>query len=462
MLAVFCIVAVLHAGEDKTAAKENLLIVSPATESAFNLEWGRYPRDVRAVYSLRHGVPTLSLFVQEAENVKADWRQVYRGIPVAEGQRLEASLRAEGNAHGGHGPSVSLSFFDEKNQRIAHTDMFLGNGATGLRGVKLWAEAPKLAATAQLGLFLHGFGEAHFSEMQVRRVPGAKMPPEDGRVVLSVTNEKTASLVGFGFEDDGWFYNQENAKRGVMPDDIALREERIAWIQPDYVRMFFWYNDWNPSLDAETFTWDSDNMLSHYRTLDLYQRLKARVNVCGVEWAVKDPWENPERLARAIGALMEHLVVTQGYTCIQDYTLTNEPDIFFARSVERESQSFETFVNLHQCVAAEFKRRGLNLNIIGSDDGNNRSWFERCVSDDVYFELSDLFASHFYFPINVVPMVRHIFADRIALLDAREPAKDFIVAELGFSDERMRPPSENPLMQEYSYGCDRLERVVRS
>ena len=433
-----------------TVWAESTMFTTPATEERFQQKWRRYPEALNVTYQIAAAGPIISLYVEKRQDAEAVWNRVYNTVSAMPGQRFEAAVAVEGNSNGGNGPTVSLNFLDNTGKRIEHTDMFLGNGATGRRQVKLWAQAPENTVSVQLSLLLHGFGEAHYSDISVKRLEDVGALPADAGVVLSVTNEKTTALTGIGYEDDGWFYNQENAARGVSETDIALREARIEWMAPDYVRMFFWYNDWNPSLDAATFTWDSDNMRSHYRTLDVYQRLGTRVNICGVEWAVKDPWTNPERLARAIGALLEHLIKEKGYSCIEDYTLTNEPDIFFARSIERDAQSFETFVKLHQCVHDEFKRRGLNLNIVGSDDGNNRTWFERCVSDDVYFELSDRFASHFYFPLNVVPLANRIFADRVALLSARTPVKAFIIGELGFADERMKPPADNPLMREYA------------
>ncbi|MCK5862899.1 MAG: hypothetical protein KAH38_10460 [Candidatus Hydrogenedentes bacterium] len=451
MLSVIYMALLLPGFITGSVMDEKLLIVSPVTEELFLSEWSRYPETLQVEYGTAEKTPRLSLSVEKKMDAKAEWNRIYKTIPIIPGQRLNACACAEGVTEGGHGPTVTLSFLDADGKRIAHTDMFLGSGVTGKRVVKLWAEAPPQSVSAQVVLLLHGFGEAHFSDIAVQQIPGAVAPPDEKGVVLSVSNDLTTGLVGIGFEDDGWFYNPENAAKGVGAAAIKIREDRIAWMQPDYVRMFFWYNDWNKSLDAKTFTWDSANMLSHYRTLDLYQQLGVRVNVCGVEWAVKDPWEDPKQLARAIGALLEHLVVEKGYTCIQDFTLTNEPDIFFARSVEREAQSFDTFVVLHQCVVAEFERRGLQLNIVGSDDGNNRSWFERCVANDTYFEMSDLFASHFYFPLNVVPMLSHILADRTAILKARTPHKRFIIGELGFADERMQPPADNPLMGEYPY-----------
>lgn len=430
---------------------ENILIATPVTEDSFLSEWKCHPAELRFEYDAAAGEPVLSLFVEAKPEAKPEWNRVYKSVSAAPGQRFEAVVLVEGDTAGGNGPTVTVSFLDAANKRIAHTDMFLGNGATGKRSVKLWAEAPQDTAQVQLSLLLHGFGETHFSGISLVRLADVSAPPDSNGVKITVTEDMTTALIGAGFEDDGWFYNPDNAARGADEAAIKIREERITWMEPDYVRMFFWYRDWNPSLDAATFTWDSDNMLSHYRTLDLYQRLGARVNVCGVEWGVKDPWENPEQLARTIGALLEHLIVEKGYTCIRDYTLTNEPDIFFARSVERQAQSFDTYVKLHRCVKNEFAQRGLSLNIVGSDDGNNRTWFERCVGSDDYFAQCDLFASHFYFPINVVPMAHHILSDRVGLLRDRDPQKEFIIGEMGFADARMQPPDINPLMGEYPY-----------
>ena len=466
MLTAICILMLSHGAVDKGEAATQAAIVAPATEAAFEDEWNRHPQSLHVAYTSHHNKPTISVSVERDEDARVEWNNAVASVPARAGERFAAKATAEGiDVDGGNGVAVSLAFFDADDKRIGHIDTFVGPGTTGRRNAKLWAEAPENTASVRLLLLLHGFGEAHFSEMQVTRLPEAGLPPDAEGVVVSVTDEKTTDLIGFGFEDDGWFYNQENAARGVGPDDFRIREERIAWMAPDYVRMFFWYNDWNPSLDAETFTWESDNMLSHYRTLDLYQELGARVNVCGVEWAVEDPWANPERLARAIGALLEHLIVDRGYTCIQDYTLTNEPDIFFARAVERPAQDFDLFVELHRHVAAEFERRGLELNIVGSDDGHNRVWFAHCVQHEAYYDLSDLFASHFYFSSEAMPLVRHVIEDRIALLEARAgdgPRKDFIIAELGFSDERTQPPSINPLMREYPYALMSMSTFMDS
>lgn len=266
-------------------------------------------------------------------------------------------------------------------------------------------------------------------------------------MVLTVTDEIACeSFIGFGVEDDGWFYAPENLAHGITQEDVALREGRMGWMRPQWVRMFFWHQDWCPSGDWETFTFDSPNMESHYRTLDLYQRLGARVNVTGVEWGMPDAYGQPERAARGIGALLEHLTRAKRYTCVRDWTLTNEPNGAFVEL----GYTFERFVEIHRLVKEEFARRGLAVNIVGSDDTDGFEWFARCVKDDAYFAAADLFSSHRYLRHTERSKATQFFEDRLGLLAARSPRKPFVVGEFGFQDERSGTFA-NPLMETYPY-----------
>lgn len=428
------------------AAQPGNVLANPDFSS--NLEsWQRHPGDTRATVLGAPPKAMLRLEVDDTEEVT--WRHVFQGWPAAPGQMFRAEAEGRGeNIHDGHGLFLSIAFYDADNRRIAHNDTAIQPGLDGWTPMIARGCAPEGTVRAALMLLLHGRGHADFRKVRLIRLPDRAPAPEADNALITVTGDQTCdALIGFGAEDDGWFYNPENAAQGADEAAIALREARIEWMQPDYIRMFFWYNDWNPSLDAETFTWDSPNMRSHYRALDLYQRLGARVNVTGVEWAVKNPWENPEQLAKAIGALLEHLIKTKGYTCVQDWTLSNEPNLFYIKSGE----SFEKFVRLHQLVAAQCRERGLTVNIVGSDDGDGEIWFARCVNNDAYFEACDLFASHFYLHKSALPFAGDLFRGRVAMLEARTPKKPFIVAEFGLMDERTQPPDKNPYMQEYPY-----------
>ena len=390
------------------------------------------------------------LVLRTPMDVEPSWRHVSQSLPSSPGERFEFQVEARGiDYKEGRGPLASVQFFNDENQRVGYSDAYGFVPTMEWRSLTARGEAPEGATQVRAAMMLHGRGEVQFRSPALRQLPDAAPLPESSEVAVRVRDEVSVdSLIGFGAEDDGWFYNEQNAQHGVDEEGIAIREGRIRYMNPDWIRMFFWYRDWNPSLDGETYTWDSDNMQSHYRTLDLYQELGARVTIAGVEWTYTEQWKDPESLARAIGDLLEHLIVTKGYTCIQDWTLSNEPNLFFHNG---EEGSFERFIEIHMLVAEEIERRGLDVNIVGSDDGDGLDWFQACVHHENYHALTGLYASHTYFNPPDLPFVRDFFEDRLALLRAHPPERPFVMAEFGFTDDRTAHPSTNPLMEEYPY-----------
>ncbi|MBP8130729.1 MAG: hypothetical protein KA184_14210 [Candidatus Hydrogenedentes bacterium] len=409
-------------------------------------QWAVWPECARVELAETEAGAAVRISVGADQDVS--WRQAIRRFPVKPGQRFQASVRVLGaDLRDGAGAGLSIGFYDQEDQRISHAEEYCNREVLPWSPVVVRGEAPPGACVMRYVLVLHGRGDAYFHAPRLLDLGTASAPPEDGMVTVRATDEVVCdSLLGFGFEDDGWFYSMQNAERGVDDAAVALREKRVAWLEPDWVRMFFWYHDWNPNLDAAEFTWESDNMRSHYRSLDLYQRIDARVTICGVEWGMPQVFADPHRLSQAIGELLEHLIVAKGYTCVRDWTLTNEPNLFYAP----KGNTFDRYREIHRLVRAECERRGLSVNIAGSDDGRGAPWFQHCVRDDDYFALADLFASHFYLSPPEVPFAERIFRDRVELLRARTPVKPFVVAEFGLQDWRTEPPDKNPLMREYS------------
>jgi len=372
------------------------------------------------------------------------FRQQYA---VAPGTLVSATVDARAvGIRDGYGVYIALEFYDEKGQRISVSQSGAAPPDVSWRKLAVRSIAPPAAAKAQLCLILNGHGEGNFSGVSVSATPGAVPALPDGPVTLTVTGEKVCpSLRGFGAEDDGWFYNAGNAAHGVSQEDCTLREARIRWMNPAWVRMFCWYKDWNPSGDWETFDFDSDNMRSHYRALDLYQSLGTTVNIVGVEWGLPK-FDDLEKTARAIGALFEHLVREKGYTCVREWTLSNEPNTTWVQ----RGNSFEEFVRMHELVKAEFARRSLPVRILGSDDTSGLSWFEDCVRSDRYFASADYFASHLYTPFSDCGLAPFFFDDRLAILRTRNPEKQLVIAEFGFQDARSGT-LVNPIMETYPY-----------
>lgn len=428
-----------------SAAPENLLSNPAFADGAKG--WSAYPAGLEIVTDAEAGVASITV----GEDRKADdWYQVNQRFDVKPGQRLALRVETRGrNTRDGQGVVVSLAFHDAQGKRLAFADSYQKPPMRGWMPAVCRATVPEGAAYGSAVLILHGRGEASFRNPSVRHAGGIPSQTPEGTATITVTDTVVCpALVGFGAEDDGWSYSPRNREKGADEAGFKLREKRIAWMQPDWVRMFFWYNDWNPSLDGKTYTWDTPGMESHYRSLALYERLGTQVTVAGVEWAVRDPWRDPETLARAVGDLLEHLTVTKGFTCVKYWTLSNEPNLFF---IQQDGASWEKFIRIHTLVKAEIDRRGLDIKIMGSDDGDGLPWFTACVKDDTYFGLSDAFASHIYFPEESLDFLPEIFADHLGLLATRKPYKPYVIAEFGFRDERFEPPATNPFMEDYPY-----------
>jgi hypothetical protein len=357
---------------------------------------------------------------------------------------LEAEARAT-DVSGGFGVYLSVAFMDANGQRLSFNQSGPAHG-THWQRLSVTGIAPPETARVFYRLLLNGHGTAAFRAMEATLEPAPPKADLSTPVTLSVSPTPVCDhLVGIGFEDDGWAYDRVNNKHGVDEQDLTHREDRIRAMDPDWVRMFFWYRDWNPSGDGETFTWDSDGMESHYRTLALYQDMGAVVNVTGVEWGIREPFADPEALARAWTALLDHLIRVKGFTCVQQWTLTNEPNTSYVP----DGGTFEGYLELYETIVQSFEEAGLDVAIVGSDDTNGGwPWFRACVTTPAYDNLVDLYASHRYFKYQDRALATDFFDRRLDLLNGRKP---FVLAEFGFHDARTEGPLINPVMEDFDY-----------
>ncbi len=203
-----------------------------------------------------------------------------QSIKVSAGDLVSATAEARSlDVANGVGAYMVIEYFDASGKRVIFSQSNMADTNGNWTQLQVQGVMPADAVTARIALILNGAGVAEFDSVTAIAEPHvvATAPP-NGPVTITITDEIVCDhFLGFGVEDDGWFYNPENASHSVTDKDIQLREKRIASMGLDWVRMFFWYKDWNPSGDWETFAFDSPNMESHYRTLDLYERLGVRV-----------------------------------------------------------------------------------------------------------------------------------------------------------------------------------------
>ncbi len=387
--------------------------------------------------------------IEVPQSLPLEWPHLYQEFPAEPGQLVEAKVEAQRfDGKNGYGAYIAVESYDTAGKRLGYSQSEpadLDGEWTPLRVRGLCPEGTK---TVRMVLLMNGHGKARFRNPSFKKLPPHTSETIQGDVSLVVTDTiACADFIGFGYEDDGWFYNEENAALGITPADIRLRENRIRKMKPDWVRMFFWYKDWMPEKPGGAFRFDSDNMKSHYKTLNLYEKLGTAVNVVGVEWGLHNIYKNPQPVANAKGELLEHLKKTKKFSCIKYWTLTNEPNLWYLQN----GYSFDEYVALHLLVKQEIEKRGLDIQIVGSDDTNGgTNWFRRCVNNNDYFRVSDIFASHRYFSLTERDLSTLFFTERMEILSTRQPTKSFVVAEFGFQDHRSTSVL-NPLMRNYPY-----------
>lgn len=364
---------------------------------------------------------------------------LYQEVAVQPGQMVTATGQAlrKGEMKGRSGARLEISFWDSqgKNLSAAHSDRaFATEQWTQLTMPLSHAViVPPGAAKMRLAMLMVGSGEAYFDDLQLVCLPSPVAAPLSGPVTLNVTQKVVCdSLVGFGAEDDGWFNTDANRNQGVTEEDNTLREERIKWVSPDWIRTFIWALEWCPSGDPSKVDFETPGMKSHYRALDLYQKLGASVDITGVAWGSYQVYKDPERYAQGIGALLEYMVKKKGYTCIKYWTLHNEPNLEFVGSRRRSGYPFEHFVKLHVLVKQEFIKRGLDIKVVGSDDSDSTTFFESCFSNPDYNRVADVYCSHAYLGVDSLFNMAPFFDQRMSLLERQKPVKPLIIGEFGF------------------------------
>jgi hypothetical protein len=114
---------------------------------------------------------------------------------------------------------------------------------------------------------------------------------------------------------------------------------------------------------------------------------------------------------------------------------------------------------LHKLVKEEFKRRNLDVKIIGSDDASNINWFRLCAFDNEYYDLIDVMSSHRYFRPAEIGLMADYFAERMEIMDAHFNKKPFITCEYGFLANKT-DSHYSPLMETYDYALLNAEFCI--
>ncbi|HOK08215.1 MAG TPA: hypothetical protein PLJ10_00975 [Candidatus Hydrogenedens sp.] len=388
-----------------------------------------------------------NISVSKSDN-ESKWHYVYYDIPIIKEQFVYAKTYIRlVDKKDSLGVGVTIGFIDENGNRIDFVEERLTEPTKTFVPIHLYGKTPIGTSKIRVTLFIHNQGALECYE-PIISTPW-HLEQKQNEVTLHINNKPLKKkLLGFGAEDDGRFYDTNNKIEGVDDEAVQLRKERIISIQPHWVRTFAWFKDWDPKDDGLSFTFDSDGMQSLYKTIEEYQKLNTIVNITCVNWGIPYPWEDVDKRTNSIVALLKHLIKNKGFNNIKYFTLTNEPNYFFYTKGNR----FDKYKELHKKLKERFKKEGLSIQIVGSDDAMGTDWFQKCLEDKDYQSYVNIWASHFYWQYNTVYFADKLFHERIELMNKyvkNNKHHIFTVTEFGVTDQRFKPPSINPIMQEY-------------
>jgi hypothetical protein len=249
------------------------LLENASFDSGFN-SWGNWSFQSGMSRStvdggLGHGTAA-EFFVDPAhvdivgKDVTTIWPYLYQyASPAVPGEIYEFNGQSiQDVTQGGVGIMLNLVFQDSSGQQIYATDV-RNNIENEWVDMKVIGEAPVGTSRVMARVLFNAKGTGLVDNLSLYKVAGPLMDSPSGPVALYVTDEIACqSLVGFGAEDNGYFYNNKNmslcnpsfdpvTNPNHLAGDVAVREGRIQYLDLDWIRMFFNYEDFLPAAKSE-------------------------------------------------------------------------------------------------------------------------------------------------------------------------------------------------------------------
>ncbi|MCM0083597.1 hypothetical protein L4X63_18585 [Geomonas sp. Red32] len=279
-----------------------------------------------------------------------------------------------------------------------------------------------------------------------------------GDDLITVANSQiiNKNFVGFGAEWDSIGY----PVNGVNEEDFNTISSRVSSLKMPVCRIMV-LGSWC-YLGGGKYNWNSDSMKWLYKQLDLCQRQGIKVILCswGAGGSAATSWLNipgitgPDdpQYAQVIGAIVDYLVNTKGYSCIKYFSAGNEPDLELANN-------WPMWKNLVVRVNAEFTKRGLDRKVTFSgpevsQGQHGDTWLSGCGG-----QLPDImgaYSVHNYATRTDVKngIVENLFLQKRQLLrnaSAVAASMPIFVSEAGMQDDQVLP-SGNRHIAEVDYG----------
>jgi hypothetical protein len=239
---------------------------------------------------------------------------------------------------------------------------------------------PENVHTIRQIILIGGSGQAYFDEIELKKIDTLESVDRQ-TVAVEVTKEVTTDdFIGFGYEDDAFFYTDENFRHGITEQDIKLRNDRIVELAPGVIATLFWWDAISPTHDVNHITYDTELMRAMIRTLRPHQEAGRKVFMGDVHWGwTKDNFtyneKNVERGAKAYADVIQYLVKEQGLKCLKYICVSGEVDMTF----EALGGSFETYLKACRILRDELNKAGLQDVVVIGDKSGGFVWIDRIV-----------------------------------------------------------------------------------
>ena len=242
-------------------------------------------------------------------------------------------------------------------------------------------------------------------------------------------------LSGIGVEFDPFFFSQNLTRNdGAKAADWDLVVRRVKAMQIHQFRVMLQPHWWEPvndnddpeNADLSHFTFDSQEMMSLYKVLDLADDANVKVLLvlfgCPVNMTLLsgdyynqkhflcDDRPNPswlcgtnkyEEFAENFSTLVKYLIETKGYTCIDAITPFNEPDSHVAeygRTMwQGDSVWSDQYAPMVKVLDAKFKTDGIRSDVkfyLSDNTFNSPAYLKSCTEE--LADEADMFSSHVY------------------------------------------------------------------
>ena len=322
-------------------------------------------------------------------------------VHVGEFYEMSAWIKTE-NLNRGIGAYMGVGAINPKppHQRIFSSDSERVNGNSDWTKVSSAILIPEKIKKLQMVLLASGVGKSYFNDVKLKKTAEFIAQNPEKIISINVTDKiTTKKFIGFGFEDDAFFYNDENQKtngaRYLSATDLKIRSDRIKELAPSVIATLFWWDAISPSRDINNITFNTRKLQDLIKTLQVHQKAGRKVFMGDVHWGWSKnnfPYnkKNVEIGARVYAKLIEYLIKEKGLTCLKFICVSGEVDMTF----EHLGGSFDTYTNACVILRNELDKAGLkNVKIIGDKSGGF-VWLEKIVPIlDDYF---DIFTIHEY------------------------------------------------------------------